>query len=954
MAKARNNRKKGRQNAAQNGESSAQATRRAAQLELPEGYQRPSPNNGAPNGSGRSGKNRSNGPQNSQVPGNAGRTRSSSYPKPWEMTKLYGTPVDKYGTLNFNYNRPWVSLEGKDVEKELATALKKGHRESLPPVFQDYTPKQKKEVRELYKKNDMLELFEARDNCNQNPPAIRGFLGGINPAINQTTRDVNEKNPFLQFLSNLQYGQEIVNLLHPSVRDITALAFTCKQAGHIVSHVMEFWNFAREAYQISDFLPQYDNHGNMVKDPGVRREVLVITSNTPALPSLTPYRDEFSRTVRLTQKFITIPLSFRHIVLDRLPFLDVKTVDLVISSMPNLETLSISRCDLLDVTQLPALIDIIKRHPRSYRTDRHKALCTSNPTEGENKEESNDQNAKNTDGEDTETNNIATDSTSASENGDPSSSNDTSLLTDADTSQVSVATSATSVDEQDPNPSYVQLDFSPFFFRGPNTCKRLGSYGVVYNEPTFHTPKAVVALMMRCWYDAEEIGMDLVSDSASFFSFVRRLPGWDCLWTLKARDAMVTFKRELRALVLPEVFQRSVEREARTEVMAENYGSRRLSQAALQDRVAARVEKLRKNKYEELKTEIQHRLYDDLMAATSGDDFRHGENAPPAGLHLVRGETDNVFQFWHRTQTCQGCNTKLPHALYAHRIDLCWGCKMINFVRDMESSNLRRWKRIAIEHYLENLDTKKGSLTDVLHPSRNEYLQKALKAVRTADAIWLKFMNFSPSDPVVYPPEPENLHHYTDTYSRYRWKHNWPTEPFDYREGGPQHEDPFKHPNADWYDDEMCGGEPPESFNARFESSVWPEAASQALFEHYIWLKGFAWKIDDPEAQRRIAMAKRWDKLRRIPGYQPKSNSENGMWFAGRDCLRRSQNGKDASTHVMIHARVESCLLSLHTPLLRPFDLDHPFPDKRVDYEAWVKIMKRHEWEVVPAGHRRW
>ncbi|KAK4180151.1 hypothetical protein QBC36DRAFT_357952 [Triangularia setosa] len=944
MSRAKNTRQRDRPDAAQKGESSAQPARQAAQLELLEGYQHPDPMNNSSNGSSRlSGSgNCSNVLQRTQILGSSGSMSSPAYPQPWKMTDLYGAPIDQPGTLNFNYDRQWTSLEGMDVKKELATALKKGHRELLAPVFPDYTSEQKQEARELYERNGMLRLFEARDNCNRSPPTIRGFLGGINPALataeDGTQGGTNTDNPLIRFLANAEFSREIVDLLHPSVRDITALAFTCKQAGHRVSCVMEFWNFTAEQHFAGDFLPKFDNDRKQTKDPGVRSEILVITPITPAAPTQTPYQDAFKKTLNLIRVMVTIPQSFRHVVLDRLPFLDTKMVDLLISSMPNLETMSISRCDLLDVTKLPGLIDIIKRHPRSFLKDKGKALCASNPTGADSAAENGSENV-NTTGDDG----------SLSEDEGPFSSSDTSLLSQSDTSQISADT-ATSVDENEAPDHYIRLDFSPFFFRGPNTCQRLGSFGVTYNEPTFHTPKAVVNLIMQCWHDAKIIGMDLVSDSSSFFSFVRRLPGYDCLWTLKARDAMLSFKREVSSIVLPDDSQQTLERTARSEVIAENRGSARLPQTAFQGRVTARAEKLRKVKHGEMKKEMQHRFYDDLMAATSGDDFKPLDHPTPNNMVRFLPRDHNAFGYWRRLHKCDGCKKELPRVLFANRLDLCWGCKMVEFVNQMESSNLRHWKRSAIVHYLEGLNTKKGSLTDVLDPARNQYLQSALRAVKTADAIWLKFMNFSPSDSVVYPPEPANLGYYSATYSRYRWKHYWPQEAFDYREGGPQHEDPFKHPNSDWADPEMRGGELPESFNARFR---WSDEASQVLFEEYIRPRGYAQNIDDPEAQRRIALAIRWEKLRYIPNFVPKHQSENGMWYAGRDTMRRMQNAKDNSTYIMIHTRVESCLHSLYTPLLRPFDLDHPIPDKRVEYKAWKEIMERHAYGVVPAGHSR-
>ncbi|KAK0667749.1 hypothetical protein QBC41DRAFT_366023 [Cercophora samala] len=942
MARSKNNNQKGRKNAAQNGESSAQAAKRAAQLELPEGYQRPG-SNADSNGSGCP-KGKGNRTKEARSAKGSKVMLASSYPKPWEMTKLYGAPIKMDGTLNFNYDRPWMSFEGKDAKKELATALEKGRREMLPPVFPDYSPEQKEEVRQKYERIGMLNLFEARDSCNRNPPVIRGFMGGINPAMTSaehtTQVGANTESPLINFLAQIDLCKGLVSLLHPSVRDITALAFTCKQAGPYVDRIMEVWNFSAGQYFSEAFLPSVDSEGKQTRGSGgIRNDILVITTTSPKAPTQTPYEEDLYRTLNLVDAMVTIPQSFRHLALDRIPLLDPKMVDLVISSMPNLETLSISRCDLLDISQLPALIDIIKRHPRTLRNkDKGKAICASNHPE-----------SANTEGDNNGNGNAVVNSSSVNEQDQPSN-NDTSLLTDSDTSQVSAETTATSVDEDDGPVHYIRLDFSPFFFRGPNTCQRIGSYGVTYNEPTFHTPKAVVGLIMRCFPDAMVIGMDLMSDSSSFFSFVRRLPGWDCLWALKARDAMLSYKRDVSNIVLPQDFLQTVERTARSEIIAENEGRARLAQTAFQDRVTARVERLRQDKHDEMKTAIQHRFYDDLMAATSGDDFRPTDHPIPALMAGSVLKSHNDFGYWRNQVRCQGCKKLFPRVLFAVMLDLCWGCKMINFIREMESSHLRRWKRSAIEHLLEGLDTKKGSLTDVMDPARGQQMRLALQAIKTADHIWLKFVNFSPSAPVVYPPEPENLDTYSAAYSRYRWKQNWPKQAFDYREGGPQHEDPFRYYITDYDDRELCGGEPPESFNAKFK---WSEKASQYLFERYIQYNQRAKKIEDPEAQRLIEAAKRWEKMRRIPGYKPKDRDEEEMWHRGQTIMRRDQNLRDNSVHVMIHGRVELQISSLHTPMLRPFNLDYPFPDKRVNDKAYREFWERHRLYVNPPGHSR-
>lgn len=58
-------------------------------------------------------------------------------------------------------------------------------------------------------------------------------------SVEDTTQvGANDVNPLIGFLTQIDLAREIINLLHPSVRDITALAFTCKQAGQYVDRIM--------------------------------------------------------------------------------------------------------------------------------------------------------------------------------------------------------------------------------------------------------------------------------------------------------------------------------------------------------------------------------------------------------------------------------------------------------------------------------------------------------------------------------------------------------------------------------------------------------------------------------------------------------------------------------------------------------------------------------------------
>jgi len=62
--------------------------------------------------------------------------------------------------------------------------------------------------------------------------------------------------------------------------------------------------------------------------------------------------------------------SFRDIVLDKIPFLDYKILEVIVTSMPNLKTMGISNCLLLDVTKLEPILKIVSRHPLTTEGDK--------------------------------------------------------------------------------------------------------------------------------------------------------------------------------------------------------------------------------------------------------------------------------------------------------------------------------------------------------------------------------------------------------------------------------------------------------------------------------------------------------------------------------------------------------------------------------------------------------
>ena len=212
--------------------------------------------------------------------------------------------------------------------------------------------------------------------------------------------------------------------------------------------------------------------------------------------------------------------------------------------------------------------------------------------------------------------------------------------------------------------TYVQLDFSPFFFEGVphNHSSRLGTFGVTHNKPAFHTPKAVIATILRCLPIAREVGMDLLGPSSSFWGFVRRLPGPTPDWA--------------------RVFLNGLER--RDNLLDSIEKSRRLYKCQKEDRKKAAL----------------HDFATVLMTATTGPDRNHWkEHIAPMQEKYRRGINALVNPNWYLEEiTCKNENCHLQQfaSLFPAVGETCWGCHMRYFVNVNEDSHFRHAMQDAV------------------------------------------------------------------------------------------------------------------------------------------------------------------------------------------------------------------------------------------------------------------
>ncbi|KAK4100706.1 hypothetical protein N658DRAFT_507701 [Parathielavia hyrcaniae] len=929
------------------------------QLKLPQGYT--PKNNQAKNG-----QQAKHGQQKKKVSEDMNQTSpsNSKVVLPWKLNKNYPQPVKQY---HFDYERTWRSLSGKDVEQEMLKQFERFEVSQLRRPGDDWTPEQRKETHDQYWKAGKPELYRTRLTVmEKNKGSPKLFIA--NPMVDASTMNLDNNNATLiKVLAVVELGKMILDHVKPSIRDLTALAASCKSAAACVTQACEFWDFTKGEFSTDEFVDKRDERGRLVQGGGVRSDILVISpiSDRPEAFG-NPYTADFTNLISLFGAFTEVPATFRSIVLDQIPFLDVPLFELMVNTMPNLESVTITRCVMLNVTMLKPLLDTIKRHPRR--------------------------------------------------------STSTNAIMDKGKGKVADAIFRNQNGQWDDTPAqvkpkkveYIKLDFFPVFFHGPTSFERLGSYGITYNEPTFHTPKAVFCLIIRCWSLANQVGMDLLSDGSSFWSFVRQLPGPDALWALKAREALLTLEYDLDPKRL-------------------NVDGKTFSGA-------------------------QMKFASDLAAALTGDN-QPQLKAPDGMSRYMSSAQLPTRENLMNSLKCNNCDvpTNYIKALFPLREGTCWGCKMTLYVNEMEDSHLRLWQESAVRNWCRGLDSHRHDLHALLRTGEDS-LRAALDDVAGADWIWRYYLNlpaktkpqpvkqqatqpvkrepaqpatrpvisepaqkatqpvkrgqakakasssgvlsargngpkipqtssyasaaskglptpahtpkanllpanaWQPSEPDSWqPPEPEpwvveqgpwvsepnaedcdtegapewfapppprGFDAFRAGMARWRWSHSPATEPFDYRKGGPQRVDPCRSPvlPSEWVDKDF-GGEDMRNFNRRWE---WTSTSDE------IFLDALGWNRPR-NAQRVLESARRDEYMRgRI-----------------RDIERQAQNKADRDVHRWHHPKVEDSIISLGTPGQMPFNLDHPIPDPHLHAQKYKAALDKYEFQRSKYCHSR-
>ncbi|KAK4144767.1 uncharacterized protein C8A04DRAFT_11237 [Dichotomopilus funicola] len=641
----------------------------------------------------------------------------------------------------------------------------------------------------------------------------------------------------------------IASHLYPSVGDLTALAMCCKRVAALMRKNNDVWDLWRPISldlgapfnAAAETVVPADDAKAKFKSPN-----LVIASITRPAESECPYYDEFLNVVRLYKSIQDSGSVLESIVIDQIPFFDVGIFEMMLNTMPNLRTISITRCLLLDITKLKPLLQAVHRHPRGIE---------------------------------------AKPEASAAPNGESSKD------------------CPAQAPEEEEDKSYIQLDFYPFYFHGPQSSGRLGSFGVTYNEPTFHTPKAVIALIMDCLDLAKQVGMDLLSDSSSFWSFVRRLPGPDDLWALKAREALITREYHLTKTSKPE-------------------------------------------------DKVWNDFADDLTFAVNGDNQDHP--TPPSRMaYFMKNEYRVTWGFWRKSLNCAKCHSAYPASLFHLRRDVCWGCKMRKFVDRMEDSHLRLWLESCMQKWLDGVDPSEATLhhlTDFIDP---ETVEAAIAEVGKTDGVWTYFtkyyLNQNKPTPVddrwgyvqrtYSPPPPRGIHPKRASLARWRWYHTEAPARFDYREGGPQRSHPCKEPLnlVDPMDLEV-GPEENEHFN---RSWAWTEDSNEAYYPS--WAPQYTERCESLDSPV-VPPEPNSEEFKKACERAKHSGRISGLI---RGVERRAQHRQDKEVYRWEFPRVEDCLWSMGTVDHKPFNQDKPILDPILD-KMELKALKNQLTLVLP------
>ena len=277
----------------------------------------------------------------------------------------------------FNYMRKWASLGDKKPQDVYAMVQERDFLRYLPRVHKETPQHQLLRVEKRYHKanrDDAFKLMKATMHCE---PTLL-LAPAPTPDVLNTSKSIraedgknpkNKENGLIRLMSIPEVFNKVMDDLKPSVADLTSLAMACKDTAQLISGQFAVWDFGAGNFHTEE---RYLN-GN----GGIRMNTLIITSITKAeasIPQDKPFEREFMLLTKMIRTMSFTLTSFRDLILDQIPYLNFDLARLIILSMPNLESVAITRCKLLDFDKLGSLLRVVELKKKLADAGRHKEV----------------------------------------------------------------------------------------------------------------------------------------------------------------------------------------------------------------------------------------------------------------------------------------------------------------------------------------------------------------------------------------------------------------------------------------------------------------------------------------------------------------------------------------------------------------------------------------------------
>ncbi|CCC05994.1 unnamed protein product [Sordaria macrospora k-hell] len=277
----------------------------------------------------------------------------------------------------FSYNREWVSLGDRNPRDVYDMVHRRDALQQLPRIHRETSEADVLLIQKLYhrkRKDAAFSLMQATTQCEPRlllaPAPAYGVLNTSEPI--KTDHGNNPKNMetgLIRLMNIPELFNKVVHYIEPFIADLTSLAMACKDTARLTSSQFAVWDFSSGNFHTEE------TYGNGVG--GIRMNTLIITPITKvhaSTPEDKPFEREFKLLTKMVRIMCSTLTSFRHLILDQIPYLTIDLVMLMIKSMPNLESIAITRCKQLDFSQLGPLLRVMWSMKKLADTGHHKQV----------------------------------------------------------------------------------------------------------------------------------------------------------------------------------------------------------------------------------------------------------------------------------------------------------------------------------------------------------------------------------------------------------------------------------------------------------------------------------------------------------------------------------------------------------------------------------------------------